>query len=216
MAFQSCCSAAISSLPLQCDARARHRNGGRYRCRCRLRAVAAGVAGPGKQSGSLIVRQLAFWREALAGLPERIELPDRPPPKSLYQPTRRRGPAAAWHGPFRERRASRPGVCVPHPLLVLQAAVAALLTGLARGPISRLAVRPPVAVTQRWRMSLDSCQHSGAETNTSGNPTFRELIGRVRAVDLAAYANQAYRSRNRRRAEPGAGSSGAIRCSRFG
>src|SRR6202035_598232 len=83
-------------------------------------------------SDSIIARQLAFWKQALAGLPEQIELPtDRPRPAVASYRGQRVGFTidAALHQRLvrlaRDRQASL--------FMVLQAALAGLLTRLGGG-----------------------------------------------------------------------------------
>ena len=56
---------------------------------CRLHAVAACGAGRGGRSESVIARQLSYWRGALAGLPDQIELAGRPAASCGSEPSRR-------------------------------------------------------------------------------------------------------------------------------
>ncbi len=139
---------------------------------------------------SLVVRQLEFWRAALAGMPQELNLPiDRPRPAV---PTWDGGSVvfeldAAVHE--RLRRLARS--CDATLFMVLQAGLAALLTRLGAGEDVPLGT----AVASRADMVLDDLVGFFVNTvvlraDTSGDPTFMALVQRVRQTYLAALANQ--------------------------
>jgi nonribosomal peptide synthetase DhbF len=139
---------------------------------------------------SAIVRQLAYWKTALQGLPEQLDLPTdhpRPSVSSHNGDTIAFEIAPALHQRLlmlaREQQASL--------FMVLQAGLAALLTRLGAG--TDIPIGSPIA--GRTDHALDDLigffvNTLVLRTDTAGNPSFRELVDRVRATDLDAYANQ--------------------------
>ncbi|MFG1610267.1 amino acid adenylation domain-containing protein [Actinoplanes sp. NPDC049265] len=130
------------------------------------------------------------WRAALDGLPEELELPtDRPRPAEAGH----RGdivefavPDAVAAGLRRLARTSGTSL-----FMVVQAAVAVLLTRLGAGtdiPIgSPVAGRPDTAVDNLIGFFVNTLV---LRTDTSGDPSFRDLLRRVRETDLAAFDRQ--------------------------
>ncbi|NEC20027.1 condensation domain-containing protein, partial [Streptomyces parvus] len=143
-----------------------------------------------ESEGGEAARQLGFWTGALAGLPEELTLPaDRPRPAV--------GPHRAGRHTFevprelyervgrvaRELRAT--------PFMVVQAALAALLSRLGAG--TDIPLGSPVV--SRSEESLAGVvgffvNTLVLRTDVSGDPTFAELVDRVREYDLAAFAHQ--------------------------
>lgn len=148
------------------------------------------VLGDEADPGSLIARQVGYWRGALSGLPEELALPtDRPRPlESSY-----RGgiaeltlDAELTHG---LRALARE--CGVSMFMVVQAAVATLLHRLGAGddiPIgSPISGRSDEGLEELVGFFLNTLV---LRTDTSGDPTFAELLARVREADLAAFDHQ--------------------------
>ena len=147
------------------------------------------VLGRESDGASAITRQLGFWRDCLAGLPDAIELPsDRPRPPvashggEMVALSLSRDLHAGLVGLARARGASL--------FMVVQACLAGLLCRLGAG--DDIAIGSPIA--GRTDAALDDLvgffvNTLVLRTDTSGNPSLGELIGRVRAGNLLAYSH---------------------------
>ncbi|MFE2415373.1 non-ribosomal peptide synthase/polyketide synthase [Streptomyces hokutonensis] len=135
-------------------------------------------------------RQLAYWQAALAGLPDELALPaDRPRP---LESSHRGGAVgltinAQQTGQLRAL-ARRHGVSM---FMVTQAAVAALLHRLGAGDDIPLGA----PISGRADENLEDLVGFFVNTlvlraDLSGDPTFADLLARVRDTDLAAYEHQ--------------------------
>ncbi|MFE7646434.1 amino acid adenylation domain-containing protein [Streptomyces phaeoluteigriseus] len=148
------------------------------------------LLGDSADPGSLAARQLDFWRGELAGIPDELELPTDFPRPAL--PAHRGGQIA-----FRLDRELHEAVTAlaratgASVFMVLQAALAALLRKLGAGtdiPLGTpVAGRTDAALERQVGFFVNTLV---LRTDVSGDPTFRELIGRARTTDLAAYAHQ--------------------------
>ncbi|MER7101615.1 non-ribosomal peptide synthetase [Streptomyces humidus] len=148
------------------------------------------LLGDDTDPGSEFGRQLAFWRERLAGLPEQVTLPsDRPRPAvagyrgdvSTFQVD------AALHAEL-TALARQTGSTL---FMVLQTALSALLTRSGAGTD----VVVGAGVAGRTDEQLDDLvgffvNMVVLRTDTSDDPAFTELLQRVRDTSLAAYAHQ--------------------------
>ena len=148
------------------------------------------ILGDESDPESSLGRQLAFWKQTLEALPEQLELPtDRPRP-AIASYRGQRVPlnlSPELHGGLltlaHENQSSL--------FMVLHAGIAVLLTRLGAGtdiPIgSPIAGRTDIGLEELVGFFVNTLV---LRTDTSANPSFRELLARVRETDLAAYAHQ--------------------------
>ncbi|MFJ2767108.1 amino acid adenylation domain-containing protein [Streptomyces sp. NPDC087300] len=150
------------------------------------RAVMDGGDGPDEPPS----RQLAYWTDALKGLPDALSLPvDGPRPATAAH----RGGAVPLACGADLHRAlvelARNNGCTL--FMVVQAALATVLTGLGAGhdiPVGAV-------VAGRGEPALDDLvgffvNTLVLRTDTSGDPSFEKLLARVRDTDLAAFEHQ--------------------------
>ncbi|MFF8404303.1 amino acid adenylation domain-containing protein [Streptomyces sp. NPDC015684] len=148
------------------------------------------VLGEPDDEDSLMNRQLAYWQQQLADLPEEATLPaDRPRPAVASY----RGDTVTVHCPPATHTAladlaRESGATL---FMAAQAALATVLAASGAGP--DVPVGSPVA--GRTDEALDDLvgffvNTLVLRTDVGGDPTFRELLERVRATDLAAWAHQ--------------------------
>ncbi|MBP2473244.1 amino acid adenylation domain-containing protein [Crossiella equi] len=147
------------------------------------------LLGSAQDPDSVHAKQLAYWRQQLAGIPEELSLPlDRPRPAvashrgQTIETTIPAELAVALRKLARDRDAS--------VFMVFQAAVAALLHRLGAG--TDIPLGSPVAGREDEQLG----ELIGFFVNTlviradvSGDPTFAELLGRIRDTDLAGFGN---------------------------
>ncbi|MEU4768131.1 amino acid adenylation domain-containing protein [Actinosynnema sp. NPDC023794] len=146
--------------------------------------------GEESDADSPIGAQLAYWSERLADLPDEIRLPaDRPRPPVATS----RGGSVAFAVDADLHR-GLVDLATAHQVslfMVVQVALAALLTGLGAGadiPIgSPIAGRTDDALDELVGVFVNTLV---LRTDTSGDPTGAQLLAQVRESNLAAYANQ--------------------------
>ncbi|MBP2478951.1 amino acid adenylation domain-containing protein/non-ribosomal peptide synthase protein (TIGR01720 family) [Crossiella equi] len=138
-----------------------------------------------------LARQLAFWRENLAALPSEATFPaDRPRPAA---PTYEGGLVEFLVGhELYDKVVYLAGQTRTTPYMVLQAALAVLLTKLGAGediPLGGITGdRPDPVLDEVVGVFINTIIY---RINTSGDPSFTELLHRVRETGLSAYANRA-------------------------
>ncbi|MEU2789928.1 amino acid adenylation domain-containing protein, partial [Streptomyces sp. NPDC007100] len=148
------------------------------------------VLGEAGDPDSLLSEQLGYWRQALAGAPQELVLPvDRPRPavSSFRSGSVPVEVDAATHARLTEV-AGRSRVTL---FMVLHAAMSALLARMGAG--NDIPLGTPIAGrgdAQLEKMSGFFVNTLVLRADVSGNPSFAELLGRVRETDLAAYAHQ--------------------------
>ena len=148
------------------------------------------ILGDEDDAGSRMAQQLAFWRDALDGAPEELRLPA----------DRKRPPVPSYRGgwvPLRIGRAvhERLGAIARESgaslFMLLHAALAALLSKLGAGediPIGTV-------IAGRGERAVEDLAGFFANTlvlraDAGGDPSFRELLRRVKRFDLDAYEHQ--------------------------
>ncbi|GFG73619.1 hypothetical protein MBOT_09840 [Mycobacterium botniense] len=141
-------------------------------------------------SRSRISEQLAYWEDALAGMPEHLQLPtDRPyPPVADYHGA---SVAVDWPAELQQRIAQLARDHNATSFMVLQAALTLLLSHLCAS--TDVAVGFPIA--GRRDAALDELVGFFVNTlvlrvDLSGDPSVAELLAQVRRRSLAAYEHQ--------------------------
>uniref|UniRef100_UPI0005F0B8F4 non-ribosomal peptide synthetase n=2 Tax=Mycobacterium kyorinense TaxID=487514 RepID=UPI0005F0B8F4 len=139
---------------------------------------------------SRIAAQLAYWEDALAGMPERLQLPtNRPyPPVADYRGAR---VAVEWPAELQQQVARLARAHNATSFMVVQAALAVLLAKLTAS--FDVAVGFPIA--GRRDPALDELVGFFVNTlvlrvDLTGDPTVAELLAQVRRRSLAAYEHQ--------------------------
>ena len=141
-------------------------------------------------SDSPIAAQLAYWEQALAGMPERLVLPtDRPYP--AVADYRGASVAVDWPAALQQRVREVAREHNATSFMVIQAALAVLLSNLSAS--SEVAVGFPIA--GRGDPALDELVGFFVNTlvlrvDLAGDPTVAQLLAQVRGRSLAAFEHQ--------------------------
>ena len=162
-------------------------------CRCSTSITRCGSARSSAIwtiTDSPIAAQLTYWEDALAGMPERLQLPtDRPYPPVADQ--RGASVAVQWPAELQQRVREVAREHNATSFMVVQAALAVLLSAVSAS--SDVAVGFPIA--GRRDPALEELVGFFVNTlvlrvDVAGDPTVAELLAQVRARSLAAYEHQ--------------------------
>ncbi|MBV8787641.1 MAG: amino acid adenylation domain-containing protein, partial [Mycobacterium sp.] len=139
---------------------------------------------------SPLAAQMAYWQNALAGMPERVQLPtDRPYP--LMADQRGASVDVDWSAELQQRIAQVAREHNATPFMVMQAALAVLLSKVSAS--TDVAVGFPIA--GRRDPALDELVGFFVNTlvlrvDVADDPSFTDLLAQVRQRSLAAYEHQ--------------------------
>ncbi|MGC4792161.1 amino acid adenylation domain-containing protein [Micromonospora sp. DT178] len=148
------------------------------------------VLGSEGDPDSVVSRQLGYWAGVLAGLPVEVDLPvDRPRP--VVGSGRGAGFVERWDAGLHAGLVELARSCQATVSMVAHAALAVVLTRLGAG--EDVVVGTPVGGRSDGVLGdLVGCFLNTVvvRVDTSGDPSFRGLLGRVREASLGAFAHQ--------------------------
>jgi amino acid adenylation domain-containing protein len=143
--------------------------------------------------GEVLEEHLSYWRRQLAGAPQELGLPSDLPPPAVAESRGWRGASQSRSLPPELSRAvkalgRREGVTVFMTVLAAISVVLSHVTGKADVVVgSNAANRVPLESEGLIGFFINLL---ALRCDLSGDPSFRELLARVRAMTLGAYAHQ--------------------------
>ncbi|MGW6598678.1 amino acid adenylation domain-containing protein [Streptomyces sp. NPDC055036] len=141
-------------------------------------------------------RGLTHWTRVLDGLPERIELPADRTAGTAGEEAVDAGDTVTFHipAPVHSRLAELAATERASVFMVVHAGLAALLTRLGAGTDIPVGTAVSERADARWDgivgFFVNTLVLRADTSDASGTMTFRQLLGRVREADLAAFAHQ--------------------------
>ncbi|AQH02989.1 hypothetical protein A9R05_29390 [Burkholderia sp. KK1] len=148
------------------------------------------LLGPADAANGLARRQLAYWRDALAGLPDEMPLP-RAHARTAEAMSRAERVELRFDASFHRRAARFAQAHHVTLFMVLQTGLVAVLRRFGAGADVVVGTPGEGRFDEQLKDLVGYFANSLVlRVDAGGDPTFRELLQRVRATDLAAYANQ--------------------------
>jgi hypothetical protein len=140
--------------------------------------------------GDVLEKQLAYWRKQLAGAPPLLDLPtDRPRPAvRSFHGAYESIPFSAELSNSLKKFSQQEGVTLFMTLLAGFSALLSRYSGQEQIVLGTDLANRTTAETEKLMGFFINLL--ALRTDLSGNPSFRDLLGRVREVALGAYAHQ--------------------------
>ncbi|SAL73620.1 non-ribosomal peptide synthetase [Caballeronia arvi] len=148
------------------------------------------LLGHADETNSVARRQLAYWRDALAGLPDEMPLP-RVRARTADAMSHAERIGVHFDASFHRRAARFAQAHHVTLFMVLQTGLVAVLRRFGAGADVVIGTPGEGRFDEQLKDLVGYFANSLVlRVDASGDPTFRDLLHRVRETDLAAYANQ--------------------------